>query len=264
MPGSRIYFVTEDAYGTIWVSTDGGLATYDREKNRFTPLLPDAPLFVSVFHKTGERILLGGSSLYCYTFKDKKISEIPLGNVCADPSRIVGIHQWSKDVCLLVMSNGRIIEYNERKKECRDAGFGQPENRVIASYLDSLKNLYLSVYHGGIVVYGSDGKMKKLPDSHHAVPANTTVLDFEEKDGTLWAATDGDGIYVLDLTDFHWTTRLRHLPEDPNSLPANSITCLYKDALQNIWAGSVRDGVLKISQTFSVPIRKSLSEAAMV
>ena len=251
LPGSRIYFVTEDAYGTIWVSTDGGLATYDREKNRFTPLLPDAPLFVSVFHKTGERILLGGSSLYCYTFKDKKISEIPLGNVCADPSRIVGIHQWSKDVCLLVMSNGRIIEYNERKKECRDAGFGQPENRVIASYLDSLKNLYLSVYHGGIVVYGSDGKMKKLPDSHHAVPANTTVLDFEEKDGTLWAATDGDGIYVLDLADFHWTTRLRHLPEDPNSLPANSITCLYKDALQNIWAGSVRDGVLKISQTFS-------------
>ena len=107
---------------------------------------------------------------------------------------------------------------------------------MIASYLDSLKNLYLSVYHGGIVVYGSDGKMKKLPDSHHAVPANTTVLDFEEKDGTLWAATDGDGIYVLDLADFHWTTRLRHLPEDPNSLPANSITCLYKDALQNIWA----------------------------
>lgn len=73
------------------------------------------------------------------------------------------------------------------------------------------------------------------------------VLSITERNGHIWIATDGHGIYILNPTNGEITT-LEHIPGNRYSLPVNSILCLYKDFNDNIWAGSVRGGLISIKE----------------
>ena len=251
LPGNRIDMIVEDREGTIWVATNKGLVRYDRMKDSFIP--PFSNVNVSVFssQETEERILFGGDGLYKYSFNNNTFEEIHLQLSLGKSLHIIGIHEWSKGVVLLVLNDGTVWEFNELNKEVKPSVYQSSPISVLTSYLDSSRNLYLSAYQSGLYIYGNDGKLKKQLNSKTTPQVYDAIMDLEEKDGVLMASTDGGGIYLIKMDDYNQVSVLRHTSGDSNSLPSNSITCLFKDKLQNIWVGSVRDGAIEIKKTLT-------------
>src|SRR5699024_7599955 len=65
--------------------------------------------------------------------------------------------------------------------------------------------------------------------------------------GSLWLATDGGGISILNLKDETFSN-IRYTPGNIYSFPYSSVFCLYKDRDDNMWAGMIRGGLFGIKE----------------
>jgi AraC-like DNA-binding protein len=57
---------------------------------------------------------------------------------------------------------------------------------------------------------------------------------FQNRDGKLWIATDGGGVYIYDLK----TNKVTHQLTTENGLPTNSVTSITRDQTGRIWIGT--------------------------
>lgn len=250
IPGNYIHFVTEAPKNTIWVSSSGGLARYDKSKNQFvTATEKRIDVYSSLV--TDKEIWFGGQKqLYRYDYQSKTFDELPLKDKNRIPSRIIKIYHWKKDVLLLITRDSGIWEYDCRSGALRPAVYPSMPRNITAAYMNSKGVLYLSAYDQGLRIFGRNGKL-----THHLTTENSEltynlILDIAEQNGHLWVATDGGGINIMSIEPPMLLSSIRHTPGDANSLPGNSIGCLYTDWQQNIWAGSIRAGVSQIKETF--------------
>jgi signal transduction histidine kinase/streptogramin lyase len=67
----------------------------------------------------------------------------------------------------------------------------------------------------------------------------------EARDGTIWMATDGGGLYRT-AADGRVIARYRHDPRDPVSLPGDRVVCLAEDADGSLWAGTDGAGLARL------------------
>ena len=251
LPGNTVNMITEDQKGTIWIATDKGLVYYDRIKDCFIPPYSNINVRIFASHECKERIIFGGEGLFQYDFINQTFKELPLP-VSLDQNLVIkGIHQWEKGVILLVLNSGEVLELNEISGQVKPSVFQISSAPIITSYLDSAQNLFLSIAKVGVLVYDKNGKLKGKLNDKIKPSIYDDIMDFEEVGGKLIMASDGGGIYVVDLQDYSQISALQHVPGNCNSLPANSITCICKDKSQNIWLGSVRDGVIAITQALT-------------
>ena len=90
--------------------------------------------------------------------------------------------------------------------------------------------------HGLYFVGANDAKPKiveYMPEGK--ADANRYVADiFQNKDGKLWIATDGGGVYIYDLK----TNKVTHQLTSENGLPTNSVTSITRDQTGRIWIGT--------------------------
>ncbi len=90
--------------------------------------------------------------------------------------------------------------------------------------------------HGLYLMGVNDEKPKAveyMPDGK--ADANRYVTDiFQNRDGKLWIATDGGGVYIYDLKTAKVTAQI----SGENGLPSNSVTSLTRDQTGRIWIGT--------------------------
>ena len=90
--------------------------------------------------------------------------------------------------------------------------------------------------HGLYLVSAGDAKptmVEYMPEGK--ADANRYVADiFQNKDGRLWIATDGGGVYIYDLK----TNRVTHQLTSENGLPTNSVTSITNDQTGRLWIGT--------------------------
>ena len=90
--------------------------------------------------------------------------------------------------------------------------------------------------HGLYIVGANDAKprmVEYMPEGK--VDANRYVADiFQNRDGKLWIATDGGGVYIYDLK----TNKVTHQLTTENGLPTNSVTSITRDQTGRIWIGT--------------------------
>lgn len=74
------------------------------------------------------------------------------------------------------------------------------------------------------------------------VPDNLLVWDllFDRK-GIMWAATDHDGLFAIDLKNRQWR-QFTHNKYDPSSISDNTPKNLYQDSEGQIWIGTYKNG----------------------
>lgn len=252
--------VIADTKGQIWALTRSGIFRYDPAEDKYDQIKEKdhkhpMPWRGAFIEENG--VLFGGAgkiwrydnqsdSLSTFlefesnhSFHINDINPLPNGN-------------------LLCSGRKGTIEIDRQGHICDSSHFKFPDD-IPAALTDSNGRVWIAVYNKGLTVYSKEGKRLE----HYSVAENELssdiVLCLAERDGKIWAGTDGGGIAVIDYDNS--TIQIHnHIPGVKSSLPGNSIRTLFVDSYDNVWAGSVRDGVISIKKSLMHTISDSFLE----
>lgn len=250
LPDNFIRFITEDRLGDLYVSTNKGIAIYNKAENQFQPLKYNGkPFNAWSYLQIGDNFLFGGEeTLYQYNLRDKSITTI-FPDIDGDKLKCINrIFQWSPDVLITSSKKDGLWMYDLIKKKMYRCPFVK-ERKINTIFVDSQNRLWVSFYGKGIACYSKEGKRLFSLSTKNSGLNNDIIFDFLEKDNQLWIATDGGGINILDFQTMKFSY-LKHISDDEQSLPNNSIYRLYKDQMDNIWIGSIHGGLFAIKKVF--------------
>lgn len=250
LPDNFIRFITEDRLGDLYVSTNKGIAIYNKAENQFQPLKYNGkPFNAWSYLQIGDNFLFGGEeTLYQYNLRDKSITTI-FPDIDGDKLKCINrIFQWSPDMLITSSKKDGLWMYDLIKKKMYRCPFVK-EREINTIFVDSQNRLWVSFYGKGIACYSKEGKRLFSLSTKNSGLNNDIIFDFLEKDNQLWIATDGGGINILDFQTMKFSY-LKHISDDEQSLPNNSIYRLYKDQMDNIWIGSIHGGLFAIKKVF--------------
>lgn len=250
LPDNFIRFITEDRLGDLYVSTNKGIAIYNKAENQFQPLKYNGkPFNAWSYLQIGDNFLFGGEeTLYQYNLTDKSITTI-FPDIDGDKLKCINrIFQWSPDMLITSSKKDGLWMYDLTKKKMYRCPFVK-EREINTIFVDSQNRLWVSFYGKGIACYSKEGKRLFSLSTKNSGLNNDIIFDFLEKDNQLWIATDGGGINILDFQTMKFS-HLKHISDDEQSLPNNSIYRLYKDQMDNIWIGSIHGGLFAIKKVF--------------
>ena len=250
LPDNFIRFITEDRLGDLYVSTNKGIAIYNKAENQFQPLKYNGkPFNAWSYLQIGDNFLFGGEeTLYQYNLTDKSITTI-FPDIDGDKLKCINrIFQWSPDMLITSSKKEGLWMYDLIKKKMYRCPFVK-EREINTIFVDSQNRLWVSFYGKGMACYSKEGKRLFCLSTRNSGLNNDIIFDFLEKDNQLWIATDGGGINILDFQTMKFS-HLKHISDDEQSLPNNSIYRLYKDQMDNIWIGSIHGGLFAIKKVF--------------
>ena len=250
MPDNFIRFITEDRFGDLYVSTNKGIAIYNKAENQFQPLKYNGKPFTAwSYLQIDDNFLFGGEeTLYQYNLADKSITTI-FPDIDGDKLKCINrIFQWSPNILITSSKKDGLWMYDLAKKKMYRCPFVK-EREINTIFVDSQNRLWVSFYGKGMACYSKEGKRLFSLSTRNSELNNDIIFDFLEKDNQLWIATDGGGINILDLQTMKFSY-LKHISDDEQSLPNNSIYRLYKDQMDNIWIGSIHGGLFAIKKVF--------------
>ena len=250
LPDNFIRFITEDRFGDLYVSTNKGIAIYNKAENQFQPLKYNGKPFTAwSYLQIDDNFLFGGEeTLYQYNLADKSITTI-FPDIDGDKLKCINrIFQWSPNILITSSKKDGLWMYDLAKKKMYRCPFVK-EREINTIFVDSQNRLWVSFYGKGMACYSKEGKRLFSLSTRNSELNNDIIFDFLEKDNQLWIATDGGGINILDLQTMKFSY-LKHISDDEQSLPNNSIYRLYKDQMDNIWIGSIHGGLFAIKKVF--------------
>lgn len=243
--GKKVNKVSLDAEGNLWVLTDQGLLIRKSEYDDFTEMnIPDCSScnFQSISYDNRHVWLGCEGSIYRYTYADDSLSRFV---TTQDSSFLFKDMHMLHDDKMLCCSPAGIMIVNKKTGDHYKQTHKLRE--LSASLMDSKGRLWLAFYNSGVEVYDiSSGKLIKSYKSGNSALTNDIIFCMTERNGIIWAGTDGGGINMIDL-DNDRISVLSSVSGDPSSLPALSIKSIHTDRHGNIWAGSTRKGLICIS-----------------
>ena len=241
----RINKVSLDNEGNLWILTDKGIITRKAEHGDFTEVKKSdisSRKFHSICHDDRYVWLGSEGSIYRYSYADDSLSHF---FTTKDSSFIFKDMHMLHDNKILCCSPEGILVVNKNTGE-----HYEPSNNIrelSASLIDSKGRLWLAFYNSGVEVYDiSSGKVIRHYKSGNSALTNDIIFCMTERNGVIWAGTDGGGINMIDMDNDNISV-LSNVPGDPSSLPALSIKSIHADRHGNIWAGSTRKGLICIS-----------------
>ncbi len=235
----RVIYI--DSKNRIWIGTNNGLNLF--EKGRFTIFnekngLSSQNINCICEDKNG-RIIIGtrGSGLNIYhdskfislNEKDGLLDD-DVRSVFADSKNNIWIGSRARGIQLL--QNSGALSAFDLKNEIF--------NNATVSHIteDASSNIWLSSSVGLIRI--SNGSIESL-GIHNGYPFDKLNDTFIDREGSIWIATKGDGLYRLRDTYLKSISKL-------HGLATNGIRVLASDKFGNVWAGSESNYLSKISK----------------
>jgi len=271
-PGNQVYAIEEDSLHNLWILTDSGVVNYQRHTDRFILVLDengDVFKATSVCKLPGRLLLAGYGKAYQYHYKERKIRTLHEMKIPAsffirkmllwDEYTLLCMSLW-KGVLCVDLRNG------ERKPSPLPDG-----NDLTHVLIDDKGCIWTTAYNKGITCYDRTGKVRAVYTTENSALSHNVILCLNERNGKIWAGTDGGGINIIDPQTGKITV-LKHLSGDNHSLPINSIQCLFqRNGKKDVWAGSIKGGLINIQPSIvssyaDVPLgfRTGLSEKAVL
>lgn len=249
LPGNHVFYITEDSLRNLWISTNGGLALYDREKDTFIlQKIDDAHFISNAYLMVPDGMIASSSgSLFKYLYNTKQWIQLPLKSDLLLDFYFTGIVRSKKGELLLSSRHNGIYIYDLSSNNLLKADFFTEKNDINDIYVDNKNRLWVAVYGKGVICYSPEGEIIVEYNTRNSKLNHDVILTIAENNGNLWFGTDGGGINILN-TETGSIEHIHHIPENTASFPANSIISIYKDKWNNIWVGSIRDGLLEIKE----------------
>lgn len=242
--------ILRDREGQLWVGTEDGLKTYNRESDSFHVVAPmeyDDKLLSSDVSAMLEDIqgnfwvasYQGGINLLK---KDKPFAH----DKFYDGSKSVSAVLEDSDNNLWVgyFTSGIDLFLNDGRKKISltsTPACNLGKGTVFSIFEDSKKNIWVSTYEGGLQRYDKERRQFVSYPFRGDKSINDVRAICEDRQGNIWVAVHGDGVGKLSLQDktktfFFYKADYVHTE---NSLANNWVNTVFCDAGGRIWAGTV-------------------------
>lgn len=213
LSGNAVRELCEDPFGNLWIGTeDAGLNKLNLQTGAITriTLPPGERSFPSNIHG----LLVDGNELWVGTFQQ-------------------GLH-------ILDLRTGRRL----RQYNAEEQSNGLNTNFVITFCKTRAGEILLGT-NGGVYRYLRQTKrfepVMEFPESSYVFSL------LEDYDGTLWAATIGNGLYYFNPATKEKGNFL-YDPANSNSLGNNSVCGIFQDSHLNLWLSTEGGGVCRLSK----------------
>ena len=237
-----ITFITRGSNNNIWISVqEEGLFRYDYLTDTFQEMK---------IHDESIRPEWYSESSDCMWFCSKEgISRFHYGTGLYEmyiprdwkESRYNGFCMNSDSTALVSSLDGYIYQLNLKSGQRTTIYNFNEEIHVNAIHHDSHNMTWFSIHGKGLFCFSSNGLEYDFPQGK-SFYKNNIILDIQERDEILYIATDGAGIFCMDLRT-HQVQNIEKIynssfPEEINSV---SIIYFHND---NILLGTIRHGVI--------------------
>lgn len=246
---NRVRSVYEDASGSLWFATSGGLSRYDRNLNSFTRYTADKNNPNSLNHNSLYYIT-GDSSGTLWIGTANGVSKADPGNQHfahhLSGTLVNSIYDDSQGTIWVGTSNG--IKLISSSTNVEEADFSHPavldniQGKVITSIQqDTEGKLWISTLDNGInhcdQATGECIHYRHNPYDNNSLGGNA-VLDIAiDAKGIVWLALSGDGLDRFDPHQ-HVFKNYRYDASQKNSLVSNWVRSLFIDSADRLWIGT--------------------------
>jgi PAS domain S-box-containing protein len=239
LSNSLAWSVLADRDGSVWVATPGGLdrgregqfTTYNKQNEKLNGSAP-----TSLFQDSGGRIWVSTQRQFGYLEGNRFVS---VGRAGADATDSIG-EDSAGNLWLAVQQKG-LFQLRDSKfvKQIPWIGLGH-KDFALSLAADPLRGgIWLGFYQGGISHF-ADGRVQETYTAADGL-ANGSVGNLQvERDGTLWAATDGG---LTRMKNGHFATLSRE-----NGLPCDAIHWMIQGDDHSYWLYT-RCGLLRLARS---------------
>lgn len=239
----NLNFLYTDKDSTIWeVGKDGFVFRYDEQRDSFQlafdlratfPALKKAPISSVYMDSEANIWFCTNQSQYIYNYHQSK--NYQLSPVISD--KIICITQAEKNKYYLA-SEHLLYEVQLKGEQLTEIKKIQLPNVHLIDHIyyhSPTKQLIINTLLDKLFIYDIEEKqLESMGNSMKDIGVNKIIPSKKEKD-VLLIATDGDGIYKLDLKQLTLNHFLKEDTRKPNKMNGSIIKDIYMDSANRIW-----------------------------
>jgi signal transduction histidine kinase/ligand-binding sensor domain-containing protein/DNA-binding response OmpR family regulator len=269
---NRIRFIKEDADGLLWIGTRRGISIYNRITSKFSTL------FYRPYKEQSNRladiegaamkqdahgnIFIGTANqgLLLYNNQTKIAEQLPFTHdALPDTHYYVSALEFDAGnrLWLFIREVGLCV-FDYKTKEIKVVNRGIKNGLCMRA--DNAGNLWIGADDGLYKYEMTTNKMSVILSTHSRIP-DVTI----DKQNRLWIASDGNGVYILDLPGMHMARFAA--PDNKEWLTSTAIFSIYEDRDGCKWIGTLRGGINMVQEEknrFSTISRDPLSTNTLV
>ncbi len=213
----------QDQNNLIWIGTEkGGLFVYDPEKDTYDQYYP------------------------ANAEKDQKRLTY-ISTICDDQYGNIWIGTFGEGLSMIEKSNGTLKTFPQS-----EPGMSIPGNTIRSMHKGKTGRLWMGTNNGIEEVFlDKNGEITLSRD--FMTPCyeldkleSSVVLSILEKDNFLWAGTENNGLYRVNLLTGD-ITLFTHNPLEERSISGNSIWSLFEDRDGILWIGTFLKGISAVN-----------------
>jgi ligand-binding sensor domain-containing protein/signal transduction histidine kinase/ActR/RegA family two-component response regulator len=259
--------ITQDKEGLIWVGTDKGLNSFNKETGKFTQYkhnpndsnsLSNNNIWTVFVSKNGLIWIGTDDGLNCYDKKTNKFTcyKNQPGNLDSlSNNQVYAIVEDREGKLWLGTKNTGIDKFDPKTNRFTNYRHNHSNlssiscNEIHHMMLDQFNNLWVC-YEGSVgidrynIKTNSFTHYKHNPKNPNSISSNNILCSFEDKTGIVWLINDSGGIDKCTWKKDIFRKNL-HNPKDSSSISSDNIIKLYEDKRGNIWIGTFRGGLCR-------------------
>lgn len=239
----NLNFLYTDKDSTIWeVGKDGFVFRYDEQRDSFQlafdlratfPALKKAPISSVYMDSEANIWFCTNQSQYIYNYHQSK--NYQLSPVISD--KIICITQAEKNKYYLA-SEHLLYEVQLKGEQLTEIKKIQLPNVHLIDHIyyhSPTKQLIINTLLDKLFIYDiKEKQLESMGNSMKDIGVNKIIPSKKEKD-VLLIATDGDGVYKLDLKQLTLNHFLKEDTRKPNKMNGSIIKDIYMDSANRIW-----------------------------
>ena len=259
IPNNTVRSIREDKNGKLWIATDGGIVSYDREFDQFTrhyftnsegENYSNWRVNTVYFDDNNQLWITGEAGGIAFWNPRKNEFEILLRDTEIANFSITDIVQIKPNAYLLATIGGGIFLWERDKRSLQQhlnkhsISTSLPHSNVRRLYKDSNSNIWVASGHGLSKLNTADFTFDtKVLQTNSGLGEKTAIWDISESgDGFLWLSTDGSGLVYFDpyseKTGYYENHRL-----EKNGLSSDVVRTIFIDKNGDFWIGCYPGGV---------------------
>lgn len=258
---SKIYTITEDNSGKLWIACKGKMISYNlisRKTTSYKPNIDEVVHFGSIAVDNKNQIFAGtfGEGIWVKGVNDEQfrpfddprfqdlanLKDIYVLSLFIDSKNNLWVGTYGSGLFKVNFEDAVIRQFKEKKNNPKTIHY----NDILSIYEDFSGVLWFGTDGAGVSYY--DEYLDKFNYYTNSLTPEDINIDVvrsvvTDADGIVWVGTSGKGLTKFDPKNETWKTFLE--TEESYGLACDRIMSLYSDKDQNLWIGT-QDGGLHI------------------